>query len=436
LIKNTKKFLLSLLIFFLALCFSIQAEEIKLDIVGKSIRPTIVALKRFTPEASPKIIKPNELETIIEKDLNISRYFESQKYSDILRLLDESDKKKGKIDFYEWKLAGTEVLVDGTYEYKDNIITIKIHVYDVGSAKEIFGKVYKGGDTEYQLIAHTISNDIVYYLTGNKGIALTKITFISTRDGHSEIYVMDFNGDNQRRLTSNKSLKATPCFGTNNTEIYFTSDLEYNFNLYGVRISGGNPWLILRFPGPNISPNYSSVSQKMALSLGKDGNIEVYTMERNGKNLTRLTYDKAIDQSPSWSPNGKEIVFTSDRTGTPQIYIMNADGFHQRRITFQGSFNDSPTWSPKGDLIAFVSRSAGIFDIYTTNTEGLDWKRLTINQRKNEDPCFSPDGQHIAFSSNRTGKYQIYIMDTDGRNQRQLTFDGENTSPNWSGFYE
>jgi TolB protein len=115
---------------------------------------------------------------------------------------------------------------------------------------------------------------------------------------------------------------------------------------------------------------------------------------------------------------------------------MNADGFHQRRITFQGSFNDSSTWSPKGDLIAFVSRSAGIFDIYTTNTEGLDWKRLTINQRKNEDPCFSPDGQHIAFSSNRTGKYQIYIMDIDGRNQRQLTFDGENTSPNWSGFYE
>ena len=40
-----------------------------------------------------------------------------------------------------------------------------------------------------------------------------KITFISGRDGNQEIYVMDADGSNQRRVTNNPAVEIGPAWG-------------------------------------------------------------------------------------------------------------------------------------------------------------------------------------------------------------------------------
>ena len=82
-------------------------------------------------------------------------------------------------------------------------------------------------------------------------------------------------------------MAATPCWGANSTEFYYTSDRNYNFDLYGQYLLQKGNWVISQRPGFNLSPNFSSSNSRIALTLGKDGNSEIYTMDRDGKRLKR-----------------------------------------------------------------------------------------------------------------------------------------------------
>ena len=74
----------------------------------------------------------------------------------------------------------------------------------------IMGKRYTGGASYVERIVHTLANDIIKYFTGKDGPFLTSIVFVSDRDGSKEIYAMDFDGRNVRRLTSVRSLALSP----------------------------------------------------------------------------------------------------------------------------------------------------------------------------------------------------------------------------------
>jgi TolB protein len=249
-----------------------------------------------------------------------------------------------------------------------------------------------------------------------------------------ELYVMDADGDNLRQLTRDNSLAATPCWGMNGTEVYYTSYKDTNPDLWGIQIATRKTWVISRFAGLNYTADWSAANKRIALTLGKDGNSEIYTMDRNGNTATmkRLTRNACIDSSPCWNPAGTQMVFTSDRTGTPQIWAMDADGNNARKLTYGGNYNDAAVWSPKGDQIAYVGRD-GQFDVHVMNVDGTNDFKLTSNQRNNEDPTYAPDSKHFVFSSNRTGSYEIFIMDDKGNNVHQLTkMNGNAQSPSWS----
>jgi TolB protein len=427
--------LFSILAVLLIAAVSISAEPLaNIGVVRPTTRQkVIIAIPDFQPKPGSSLLPKNILIDVIYNDLELSGYFVkpgNQKFVEDNQRLDE---RKGSIDFAEWARLNASFLVKGTYTAQGNSLEAECMLYEVPSGKIIFGRKFTGYTAgEHRTLAHRIADEIVKYITGEAGIANTKIVFISTRTGSKEVFAMDSDGFNQHPLTLDRSLDCTPCWGANGTEIYYTTYKDFNPDLAGVSMSGGTPWWISRLPGFNLAPAWSEKAQRIALTLGKDGNSEIYTMDRTGKSLKRLTFNRAIDASPSWSPEGNQIVFTSDRDGSPQIYVMNSEGFGVKRLTFQGTYNDSAVWSPKGDKIAFVARLGGIFDIYLMNVDGTNWVQLTQNQDNNEDPSWAPDGQHLAFTSNRTGKPQVYVMCIDGTGQRQLTFEGTNTSPSWS----
>jgi TolB protein len=404
------------------------------------VRPTarqkvIIAIPKFQPKPGSSMLSENLLIDIIYNDLELSGYFVKPKNQDFVEQNHRQDEKTGKIDFVEWARLNAAFLLKGKYSAQGNNLEAECILYDVVSGKRIFGRAFTDYNMdEYRVLAHRISDEIVRYVTGERGIAATKISFISNRTGNKEVFIMDADGANQRQLTNDRSLGCTPCWGAKATELYYTSYKDFNPDLCGVNVNASSSWFISRLPGFNLSPCWSEKSQRLVLTLGKDGNSEIYTMTRNGNSLKRLTFNRAIDASPSWSPEGNQIIFTSDRDGSPQLYLMNSEGFGVKRVTFQGTYNDSAVWSPKGDRIAFVARLHGVFNIYVMNIDGTDWVQLTANQGNNEDPSWAPDGQHIVFTSNRTGRDQIYVMCIDGTAQQQLTFKGANHSSAWSPF--
>ena len=162
-----------------------------------------------------------------------------------------------------------------------------------------------------------------------------KLVFSSDRDGNSQLYVMNADGSNERRLTRNLAQDGLPSWSPDGERIAFVSN--------------------------------------------RDGNLEVYVMNADGTGQTRLTNEPASDQDPTWSPDGTKVAFWSLRDGLAEVYVMNANGTGQTNLTNHPLADNLPTWSPDGTKIAFESSRDGNVEIYVMNADGTGQTNLTNN---------------------------------------------------------
>ena len=278
-----------------------------------------------------------------------------------------------------------------------------------------------------------------------------QIAFMSHRDGNPEIYVMDTNGNNPRRLTNNRGWDFAPAWSPDGKRIAFMSDRDGHVHakhgwstneIYVMDADGGNQQNLTNNPSDNPSddrsPSWSPDGKHIVFETDRDNdrghNIEIYMMDADGANQRRLTNNLTEDRYPAWSPDGERIAFSARREGhvvhnldiTYEIYVMDTDGGNQQRLTDNRNNDWSPSWSPDGKRIAFMSDRKGDavnFDIYVMDADGGNLQNLTNHRGWDGSPSWSPDGQRIVFNSDRDGprNYEIYVMDADGGNLQNLT---------------
>ena len=292
-------------------------------------------------------------------------------------------------------------------------------------------KLYRAPKAALTRTAHMLSNEIVKTLNGRPSVFLTQIAFASNRTGSWEIWLMDWDGANQRRITNHGALSLLPSWSPDNERMVYTSFARGTSDMYIINRRGGGRTRVNSNLALNTSATFSPVSNDIAFVGSMNGNPDIYLIKDDGSNLRRLTTTGSVESTPEWSPNGRQISFTSGRSGSPQIYVMDAEGTNVRRISFEGEWNDDATWSPDGEKIAYTSRVNGRFQIRIANLI-TNQSRIVAGEGSNEQPTWSPDGQWIAFQSNRSGRWQVYRMRVDGTDLLQLTFDGENKGADWS----
>ena len=290
--------------------------------------------------------------------------------------------------------------------------------------------------------------------------AQAQIAFVSHRDGNPEIYVMDADGGNQRRLTNNPDKDYSPSWSPDGKRIIFMSNRDGHthlihgwptYEIYVMDADGSNPQNLTNDRNDDRSPSWSPDGKRIAFVSNRDGfkneelviTQEIYVMDADGGNPQNLTNDLNNDSSPSWSPDGKWIVFSSARDGhfenefgiTDEIYVMDADGGNPQRLTENPKNDWDPVWSPDGKRIAFTSDRKGDFEnfeIYVMDADGENEQRLTENRVDDKSPSWSPDGKRIVFYSNMEGNYEIYAMDADGVKLQNLTNNPHSdVSPAW-----
>ena len=280
--------------------------------------------------------------------------------------------------------------------------------------------------------------------------AQARITFMSRREGKPEIYVMDINGKNLRRLTDNRDNDWWPSWSPDGRHIVFVSERDGNREIYVMDADGGNPQNLTNDPNEDWYPSWSPNGKRIAFMSLRDGHVidfaptyEIYVMDADGDNPQNLTNDRNDDRYPSWSPDSKRIVFVSERPGhfrsklgiTSEIYVMDADGGNQQRLTENRKNDWYPSWSPDGKRIAFAADRKGDFEnfeIYVMDADGGNPQNITNNRNGDSSPSWSPDGKRIAFSSWRDGNSEIYVMDADGGNPQNLTNNPrDDFSPAW-----
>ena len=323
-------------------------------------------------------------------------------------------------------------------------VAIEAWLYDVRSTtpQSVVGKVYRGAPTDAQVrkFAHQFADEIIGRLSGGlPGIASTQIAFVSSRTGAKEVWVMDYDGANQRPLTSLHSISLTPRWSPDASRVAFTCYEPYErlvspqICMYSMELGK-----VVSFPhyrGTNSAPAWSPDGSQIMFSSSMLGNPEIFVSDVNGARPKRVTFSAGASTSPSWNPKtGQSVVYVSDRGGIPKLYMMNADGTNNVELDLpdKGYLID-PAWSPNGQILAFSwRRPSGNYDIYVMEPTSRQIIELTRDAGRNERPSWAPDGRHIVFESTRNGERQIWVMLADGLQAHQLTTTGHNESPNWS----
>ena len=250
-----------------------------------------------------------------------------------------------------------------------------------------------------------------------------KIAFSLDRRGNRDIYIIDDNGKNLRRLTDHPASDSEPAWLPDGRHIAFNSDRDKAVHIYTMDLAGKNIKRIADSNGrPAISPNGQWIAQTPA------GFLLLVAINGLKRKEIRWGRPHGFTNMAAWSPDGKRIAFTIRIPGVMNdIYVIDITGDNFRRLTDHPGQDLYPAWSPDGKGIAFWSNRDGGNAVYLMEADGANPKRFANGR----SPEWSPDGQHIAFVSRQEGIEGIFIMDKEGENIRLLVEGGDN--PAWFG---
>ncbi len=407
------------------LCSFPAKAKVYLDITSPDFRKVPLAVPYFSNKNRPDQVlrSDREMAALLTKAL---------KFHGFISVV-PPDKYDGSKNT-DWLKLGVDFSIITEYEIKGETITFEFRLIDISQGRMLVGKRYKGSLGIRDKMVLRFCDEVIYQLTGERGISLSNIAFTSEVSGHKEIFVADVLGRNIKQITRHKNLTVSPKFSPDSKLLAYTSYHPGNPNLYITDWQEAkSTTAISRWPGLNLAPAWSPNGKTMVITLSVDGNPDLYLINTKGAILNRLTKNTGINVSPSWSPDAKHIAFVSDRSGNPQIYIMNVKTKSVRRITFRGNDNTEPSWSPNGEWIAYSGLYEGRYQIFTIKPEGGKPLQLTWYRDDHESPSWSPDSRQIVFSRRHNNDKDICTVFKNGTGFRTLFhIEGHQSSPEWS----
>lgn len=341
--------------------------------------------------------------------------------------------------------VSAHVIAFGSTNVEQGRLVLSGWLYDVtkpdAGAAHVFGKRYIGdNDPEgARRLAHEFSSEILQKLGAGTGIAGSRIYFVSSRAGagSKEIWVMDYDGQNQRALTDYKSISMSPAVSADGALLAYTSFARGNPGIFVHSLETNRRLTFYnQIASLNASPSFSPDGKRVAFASSASGRAQIYLADLDGSNLRRISNSLAVEVEPKFNPRtGSQIAFTSGRAGPPQIYLMTAEGTGLQRLTPGGGGDAvNPAWSPDGQRLAFAwtrGFEPGNYNIFIQEVATGTLTQLTFGAGRNEHPSWAPDGRHIGFDSNRNGSTQIWTMLADGTQPKQLTNSSRNEQPVW-----
>lgn len=247
-----------------------------------------------------------------------------------------------------------------------------------------------------------------------------KLAYVGSGGGEDfDIYVSDASGDGFVDLSQNDAWDTDPVFSPDGHRIAFWTDRHgdmsvghgyRNTEIYVMDADGSNVRRLTHHEGWDAHPSWSNDGRRIAFDSWRDGAGDIFVMDAaDGSGVVNLTNTDVEDAFPIWSPDGRHILFATRRNPDNQLdlYVMRADGSDVRQLTTSG-YNIPGGWSPNGRRILFQRDN----QVFVMEADGSGKTRLDAGSV----PRWSFNGRHISYSRHNRPR----IMDADGSSPRQL----------------
>lgn len=413
---------------------------VRLGLVYETSYQPVLAIKPFSGRFGGGGVDV-QVEAIIARDLRYSDRFE------LLDSLPASLVGEG-IDYTLWDQLGATWLMSGQVEGlgEGYVLVLDLHNVVYAEVREQASFPLPDPASEhFRMAVHRVSDQIVEWIFDEPGMAASRIAFSRIMDGGvQEIYLVDSDGENMRRITNNGTISKSPAWHPSGEKLAYVQSVDWEpHQIFELDFRTGRETVLdPGRDGQQATPAYHPNGRELAFGLmgyNRTG-LFSYDVERNCC-LTHIQGGRWEDIAPSYSPDGGRLAFNSNRLGTniPQVYVVSSRGGQADLISpyVPGSpgYYTSPDWSPTGDRVAFHGRIAryGRYQILVAEVESRSAivSQLTA-EGNNEDPSWAPDGRHLVFSGERSYGFGLFVVDAATGRIRPLVSNLRSNVPEWS----
>jgi len=260
-----------------------------------------------------------------------------------------------------------------------------------------------------------------------------RIAFFSDRDGAGEYYVMNADGSDVRRVTTDGGHRGRAYWSRDGKNLVFSKAQQDTSRIFSVSVEGGQPVEIGRITGRGGSLPMGE-GNRVIYGVGDWARMQLVSSRLDGSDQKPITSDpSAAYWCPTVTPRGDRVFATRNDSSGMQVWMIGLDGSGSRAVTRFDSTQgrpQCPAVTPDARHVAAQAEVKVPGD--STKTVGHIWLidaatgsavRLAPHRAPYHDelPTWFPNGKRLVFQSDRSGRWELWAINADGTGEVQLT---------------
>lgn len=175
---------------------------------------------------------------------------------------------------------------------------------------------------------------------------------------NNDLYLMDMRTKSTSVLSNKEGVNSGAVFLSGGKKIALTLTVSGNAEIYEMDIDSKELRKITNHFSADVDPSITADGSLMTFLSDRPGKAMIYTMDPRGteSNVKRISFVGQFNATPRFSPDGKEIVFSSWLDNSFDLFRISADGQGLSRLTKDFGSNEDPSYSNDGEFIAFTSQ--------------------------------------------------------------------------------